>query len=89
MERIIDRIEENENNKDILELSYEEAVCELEAILNKMDRGELPLDASMKNFERGMNLIAYCEKILGSYERKITKILETKNGELKEIEIKA
>lgn len=74
-----------ENN--ITNMTYEVAIAELETILDKMDKGELPLDDSMKNFERGMKLIAHCEGILTSYEKKITKILEDKNGGLNEIEI--
>lgn len=73
--------------KDVNEMTYEEAICELEAILKMMDKGEIPLDDSMKNFEKGMKLIAHCEQILSSYERKITKIVESRNGELNEIEI--
>jgi len=74
-------------NKDLSDMTYEEAIKELEAILEKMDRGELPLDETMKNFQRGIELIAHCEKILASYERKITKILENKDGGLTEVEI--
>lgn len=55
-------------------LTFEEAMAKLEEILSKMDRGEVPLEESMQNFEAGMKLIAHCEALLNSYERRISKL---------------
>lgn len=55
-------------------LTFEEAMAKLDEILSKMDKGEVPLEESMKNFEEGMKLIAHCEALLDSYERRITKL---------------
>jgi len=76
-----------DKQKEIKDYTYEEAVCELENILAKMENGEVPLDESMDNFEKGMRLTARCEEILNSYERRIVKIIEERNnqtGEIKE-----
>lgn len=64
--------------------SYEKAIAELENILAKMDEGEVPLAESMEHFETGMKLVARCEEILNSYERRITKIVEERNGQFRE-----
>jgi len=74
-------------DKELKDYSYEEAMEKLEDILSKMDRGEVPLDESMKNFEEGMKLIKHCEDIINSYERRITKIVGEKNGEIIEEDI--
>ena len=58
-------------------LTFEEAMAKLEEILSKMDRGEVPLEESMENFEAGMKLIAHCEELLNSYERRISKLTGT------------
>ena len=55
-------------------MTFEEAMAKLEEILSKMDRGEVPLEESMENFEQGMKLIAHCEALLNSYERRISKL---------------
>ena len=68
-------------DKELKNYTYEEAISAIEAILGKMDMGEVPLSESMKNFEDGMKLIAHCEGILSSYESRITKIIGIKDGE--------
>lgn len=74
-------------DNSLKDMDFEQAIDELEFILNKMDMGELPLNESMDNFERGIKLINHCEGILNSYERKITKIIADKDGKLKDVSI--
>lgn len=69
----------NEMNK-----SFEEAVAELELIVDKLEKGELSLDESMEYFRRGVELAKYCNKILDEAERKITVLIEDEKGEIKE-----
>ena len=63
------------------EQTFEEAICELEKIVEKLESGEKTLDESMKLFEDGMNLSSYCNKVLDEAEKKIVKLVE-KNGEM-------
>lgn len=65
------------------EQTFEEAICELEKIVEKLESGEKTLDESMKLFEDGMNLSSYCNKVLDEAEKKIVKLVE-KNGEIVE-----
>lgn len=69
-------------NKD--KLSYEEAVEELEEILNKLESGELSLKDSLENFKRGIELYNYCNEILRNIEGEVKILLEDENGNLKE-----
>ena len=63
--------------------TFEEAIKELEDVVNLLEKGELSLDDSVKTFEKGMELSKYCNKILGEYEKKITILVE-EEGELVE-----
>lgn len=57
------------------ELDFESALAELEAIVIRMDEGDLKLEASLKDYQRGMQLAAYCRKTLREAEQQV-KILE-------------
>ncbi|TKB44499.1 exodeoxyribonuclease VII small subunit [Thalassotalea mangrovi] len=52
-------------------LSFEESMSELETIVNALEQGDLPLEDSMKLFERGLALSQHSQKTLASAEQKI------------------
>ena len=60
--------------------SYEQAVTELEEIVNRLERGELTLDESIQFFQRGVELTKYCSKRLDEAERSITMLIEGEDG---------
>ena len=64
--------------------SYEAAIEELEGIIEKMEKGEMTLDESVKYFQRGIELSKFCSKKLDEVERKITILLEKSDGEIEE-----
>jgi len=51
--------------------SFEAALQELEHIVQAMDAGDAPLEASIANYERGMALLKQCQDALASAEQKI------------------
>lgn len=63
--------------------NFEEAMKNLENIVNELENGNLNLDEAVKKFEEGMNIAKKCNTILENAEKKITILLE-KDGELKE-----
>lgn len=66
--------------------SYEEAITALENIVAKLESGEASLDESLKLFEEGTKLAAYCQKALDTAEQKIRTITQTNfENEAKEI----
>ncbi len=65
---------------------FEKAVEELEVIIEKLEEGNLPLDESIKYFERGIELYKYCGRILEKAEGRVKMILECNDGELKEVD---
>jgi exodeoxyribonuclease VII small subunit len=55
--------------------SFEAALAELEAIVQTMEQGNAPLEASLSAYERGTALLRYCQEALAGAEQKI-RILE-------------
>lgn len=55
--------------------SFEAALVELEALVEKMEGGDLSLEDSVTAYERGVALHGYCEQALSAAERKV-RILE-------------
>lgn len=60
--------------EDIQNLSFEEALAELESIIHKMEAGDIKLADSVSFYERGIKLKNHCEEILKSAQLKIEKI---------------
>ncbi len=58
------------------ELSFEDAMKELENIATELEKGDLNLDESVKKFEEGMELSKKCSKILDEAEKRITILLK-------------
>lgn len=55
--------------------SFEAALSELEAIVQAMEQGNAPLEASLAAYERGAALLRHCQETLASAEQKI-RLLE-------------
>jgi exodeoxyribonuclease VII small subunit len=60
--------------KNVEELSYEEALTELEGIVESLEDGQNPLEESMKLFERGQALVTHCGALLESAQLKVQKL---------------
>ena len=60
--------------KPIEELTYEEALAELEQIVSALEDEQNPLEEAMKLFERGQALVKKCGAALESAQLKIQKI---------------
>lgn len=61
-------------------LDFEHALKELEALVSRMEKGDISLEDSLKHFERGIELTRACQKSLKEAEQKVHILLE-KNGE--------
>jgi exodeoxyribonuclease VII small subunit len=61
---------------DIGKLTFEQAIKELTGIVGKIEHGEIALQDSLQQYEKGMALIKHCRKILQEAEKRIEKIAE-------------
>ena len=60
---------------------FEAALAELEQIVARLEQGELPLDESLRQFERGVLLTRQCQKALAQAEQKIRILAKSGDGE--------
>ncbi len=70
-------------NDDISKLSFEEALDQLETIVNGLERGDVSLDDSINTYERGEALKEHCAKLLRVAEDKVEKIRVGADGAAK------
>ena len=66
---------------DVSAMSFEQAVAELEGIVEQLERGDVALDKSIEIYERGEALKAHCEKLLSAAEKRIEKIRLDRQGQ--------
>jgi exodeoxyribonuclease VII small subunit len=59
---------------------FEQSLSELEALVAKLEQGELPLEEALKTFERGVTLTRQCQTALRNAQQKV-EVLLTRNGE--------
>jgi exodeoxyribonuclease VII small subunit len=61
-------------------MSFEDALRELEQIVHRLEAGDVPLEDSIRIYERGAALKAHCEKRLKEAELKVEKIVLGADG---------
>ena len=59
---------------DVNKLTFEKALAELEQIVQKLERGDVPLEESVTIYERGEALKRRCEELLRQAEARVEKI---------------
>ena len=61
-------------------------MAELNILVEKMEAGQLPLEESITAYQRGTDLLKYCEKILGEAEQRIQILAPATAGEVAKLE---
>ena len=69
---------------DTGQLSFEEAIKELTNIVGKIEQGQIPLQDSLQQYEKGMDLIKNCRAILQKAEKRIEKITKTEAEQIED-----
>ena len=67
---------------DILKMSFESALEEMESIVQKLESGEVKLDEAIDSYTRGAQLKKHCENKLKEAQVRIDKIVLGPNGEI-------
>lgn len=57
---------------------FEKSIAELQEIVQQLEKGELSLEHSLKQFEKGISLARRCQDILNQAEQKIEMLSSTK-----------
>ena len=63
--------------------TFEDSLKQLETIVGQLEKGDLPLEESLKLFEEGMRLAAVCKEELEAAEGKVQILLKQRDGSMK------
>lgn len=63
--------------------AFEDSLKKLETIVDQLEKGDLPLEDSLKLFEEGVGLSAICKKELDAAEGKVQMLIKQRDGSLK------
>ena len=61
-------------SKNVQPKNYENAITELEAIIKEMEQGELSLEHSLQRYQRGTELLKFCQQQLSAAEQRISQL---------------
>ena len=61
-------------------MTFEESMQRLEQIVRAMERGEVPLEESLKLFQEGTQLVTTCEKMLEDAQLQVKKVMVAADG---------
>ena len=70
----------SETDTDIAAMSFEQAMAALEQVVSQLERGEVPLDASIRLYERGAALKERCATLLKEAEERVERITLGEGG---------
>lgn len=65
-------------------MTFEQSMTRLEQIVRAMERGEVPLEESLKLFQEGTELVRKCNTLLENAQLQVKKILVSQDGTPKE-----
>jgi exodeoxyribonuclease VII small subunit len=64
------------------EKAFEEALQELEEIVNRLEQGDLPLEEALQFFEKGVKLSRYCHTKLDEAQKRVEILLKDEEGKM-------
>jgi exodeoxyribonuclease VII small subunit len=64
------------------EKRFEEALAELEKVVERLESGELALEEALATFEEGVRLVEYCNRKLNEVEKRIEVLMRDREGKL-------
>ena len=59
---------------------FEQSMAELEAVVQRLEQGDVPLEDALKSFERGVALTRACQDALTTAEQKVEVLLSRPDG---------
>ncbi len=68
------------NDKKSRVADFEKSLAALEELVKKLEAGDLPLEESLKQFERGVQLARSCQEALQQAELRVQQLIQPANG---------
>tara|TARA_B100000131_G_scaffold323180_1_gene380324 strand:+ start:4508 stop:4756 length:249 start_codon:yes stop_codon:yes gene_type:complete len=72
----------NNKEKNLEQITFEEAIKELENIVDDLERGEVSLEEAVSAYERGSKLKNICQERLNDARMKVEKIKQDESGQI-------
>jgi len=72
------------NSNNYFDLTYEQAIAELEGIIRKLENGQVGLEESLELYKNGTLLAKICGDMLAKAENQITMLNQTGEGKMTE-----
>ncbi|MFH1453689.1 MAG: exodeoxyribonuclease VII small subunit [Armatimonadota bacterium] len=72
--------------KTLKDKNYEQCLTSLEEIVEHLEKGDLPLEESIKKFQEGTLLANMCTEKLKVAEEKIKKLIEKDDGQIEQVD---
>lgn len=69
-----------------LPADFEQAISELEQIVEQIENNEVKLETALEKYQHGMTLVKFCKEKLSEVEQKV-KILDTESDSLKDFSV--
>lgn len=63
------------------EITFDQALAELEAVVSKLEQGDVPLEEALDQFQEGIKLSRYLKKTLQEAESTMTKVIDENGNE--------
>ena len=65
--------------------TFEQAMKQLEQIVQDLESGDMPLEKAIKTFEEGVQLSKFCSQKLDETEKRITILMQNSDGKIAEV----
>jgi exodeoxyribonuclease VII small subunit len=65
---------------DRLKLTYEQAIAEVERIIERIESGEAGLEGTLDQYERAVKLIGHCREVLNRVEKRLAELTTNAEG---------
>jgi exodeoxyribonuclease VII small subunit len=63
-------------------INFEQALDQLEKLVSELERGDVSLENSLKNYERGVKLANFCQKEIENVKQKVEMLVKKSDGSL-------
>jgi exodeoxyribonuclease VII small subunit len=71
---------ETNSPPEIAQMSFEDALAELEQIVRRLEAGQVKLDEAIQSYERGAQLKQHCERKLNEAQQRVERIIIAADG---------
>ncbi len=75
----------NKSAEELKPLDFEAAMNELEALVSHLESGDLPLEISLQEFEKGIQLSRRCQKALNNAEQRVKVLLDDQEQDFQSV----